>query len=149
MERISSSGSFFSQKGERGQHNTGCPPKHLNITICIKLRGIIHMNKQEMVKAIAMDAELTQVAVNKVLNSLEKITHETLARGEKVQLTGFLSIKPVYRAPRKGYDPLKNVAMDIEETMSVSVKAGEKLKTAVEGLNVADFRPVAKDIAAE
>lgn len=102
-----------------------------------------------MVKAISMDTGLTQVAVNKVLNSLEKTTHETLARGEKVQLTGFLSVKPVYRAPRKGYDPLKNVAMDIEETMSVSVKAGEKLKTAVEGLNVADFRPAAKEVATD
>lgn len=107
------------------------------------------MNKQEIVKAISQDTALTQVAVNKVLTSLEKITHKTLANGEKVQLTGFLSIKPAYRAPRKGFDPLKNVPMDIAETMSVSVKAGEKLKTAVADLDVAQFRPVRKEEVSE
>lgn len=97
-----------------------------------------------MVKAIAGETGLTQVAVNKVLNSLENITYNTIAKGEKVQLTGFLSVKPVYRAPRKGYDPLKEVPMDIAETMSVAAKVGEKLKTAADGLDVAKFRPAKK-----
>lgn len=113
------------------------------------LRGLFKMNKQEMVKAIAQDTELTQVAVNKVLNSLEKITYETVAKGEKVQLTGFLSVKPVYRAPRKGYDPLKDIPMDIAETMSVAAKVGEKLKTAADNLDVAKFRPAKKEAKAE
>lgn len=98
-----------------------------------------------MVKAIAGDTGLTQVAVNKVLNSLEKTTHETLAKGERVQLTGFITIKPVYRAARKGFDPLKKVAMDIEPTMSVGVKAGEKLKTAVADLDINEFAPEVKE----
>ena len=97
------------------------------------------MNKQEMVKAISVDTGLTQVDVNKVLNSLEKKTHETVAAGEKVQLTGFLNITPVARAARKGFDPVKKVAMDIAPTVGLSVKAGEKLKTAVEGLKYEDF----------
>ena len=98
------------------------------------------MNKQEMVKAIAnTDEALTQVAVNKVLNALEAITIATLEKGEKVQLTGFLTVKPVPRAARKGFDPIKQVAMDIEPTVGVSAKAGEKLKKAVEGLKYEDF----------
>ena len=101
-------------------------------------------NKQEAVKAIAEKTELTQVAVNKVFGALEEYVHETLAKGEKVQLTGFLNIKPAYRAARKGFDPLKEVPMEIPETVGVSVKAGEKLKKATNGLDVAKFRPAEK-----
>jgi nucleoid DNA-binding protein len=97
------------------------------------------MNKQEVIKAIAGKTGLTQVDTTKVLNALEEVTHETLAKGEKVQLTGFLTIKPVGRAARKGFDPTKNVPMDIPPTVGVSAKAGEKLKTATEGLDYADF----------
>lgn len=99
------------------------------------------MNKQEIVKAIASKTGLTQVDTTKVLNALEDVAHEALGNGDKVQLTGFLTIKPVYRAARKGFDPIKQVAMDIPPTVGVSVKAGEKLKKAVEGLNVEDFAP--------
>jgi nucleoid DNA-binding protein len=99
------------------------------------------MNKQEAVKAIAAKTGLTQVDTSKVLNALEEITYETLQNGDKLQLTGFLTIKPVYRAARKGFDPIKQVAMDIPPTVGVSVKSGEKLKKAVEGLNVEDFVP--------
>lgn len=105
------------------------------------------MNKQEMVKAIAEETKLTQVDTSKVLSALEKITNETIKKGGKVQLTGFITIKPVYRAARKGFDPIKKVAMDINPTVGISVKAGEKLKLAVEGLDVADFAPKSEDKA--
>lgn len=94
-----------------------------------------------MIKAIATETGLTQVDTSKVLNALEKITNETLAKGERVQLTGFITIKPVFRAARKGFDPIKKVAMDIEPTVGISVKAGEKLKTAIADLKVEDFAP--------
>jgi DNA-binding protein HU-beta len=100
------------------------------------------MNKQELVKAVAGKTELTQVAVNKVLNALEEQVVENLQSGEKTQLTGFITVKPVYRAARKGFDPIKKEAMDIQPTVGVSAKAGEKLRKAVESLNVADFAPV-------
>lgn len=97
------------------------------------------MNKQEIVKAIASETGLTQVDTNKVLASLEAQTIAAVQRGEKVQLTGFLNIKPVFRAARKGFDPIKKVAMDIEPAVGVSVKAGEKLKKASTDLDVSKF----------
>lgn len=102
------------------------------------------MNKQEMVKAIASETGLTQVDSSKVLNALEAITIRTLEAGDRVQLTGFLTVKPVGRAARKGFDPIKQVAMDIDPTVGVSVKAGEKLKKAVEGLEYKDFAKESK-----
>ena len=101
------------------------------------------MNKQEMIKAVAQKTGMTQVDVGKALTALEDITHEVLGKGDKVQLTGFITIKPVYRAARKGFDPLKKEAMDIAPTVGVSVKAGEQLKKAVEKLKVEDFAPKA------
>lgn len=97
------------------------------------------MNKQEMVKAIASETQLTQVDVTKVINSLESITFNTLKKGEKVQLTGFFTAAPVARAARKGFDPIKKEAMEIEPTVGVKVKAGEKLKKATDGLKYEDF----------
>lgn len=102
------------------------------------------MNKQELVKAIASETELTQVAVNKVINALEKITISNLEKGEKTQLTGFYTVKPVPRAARKGFDPLKQVPMDIEPTVGVKVSAGEKLKAAVTELKYEDFAKESK-----
>lgn len=103
------------------------------------------MNKQEMIKAISVDTKLTQVDVGKVLSSLEKITDETIKKGDKVQLTGFVTIKAVGRAARKGYDPIKKVAMDIAPTVGISVRAGEKLRKATEGLNYADYANSTED----
>lgn len=103
------------------------------------------MNKQEMIKAISVDTKLTQVDVGKVLASLEKITDETVKKGDKVQLTGFITIKAVGRAARKGYDPIKKVAMDIAPTVGISVRAGEKLRKATDGLNYADYANVVEE----
>lgn len=103
------------------------------------------MNKQEMIKAIAVKTGLTQVDTGKVIGALEDITFENLKKGDKTQLTGFLTVKPVYRAARKGFDPIKKVAMDIAPTVGVQAKVGEHLKTAVADLDVSKFKPEAED----
>ncbi|AGR46832.1 hypothetical protein SHANETTE_163 [Bacillus phage Shanette] len=102
------------------------------------------MNKQETVKAISVRTGLTQVDVNKVFTALKEITVETLKKGEKLQLTGFWGVEPAYRAPRKGFDPIKKEPMEIAATVGVRIKAGEDLKKAVKGLKVEDFAPKAE-----
>lgn len=97
------------------------------------------MNKQEMIKAMSEDNGLTQVDNAKVLASLEKLTIEAIEAGERVQLTGFVSFRPVYRAPRKGFDPINQVPMDIPAAVGVKVAAGQRLKRATEELEVSDF----------
>jgi len=97
------------------------------------------MNKQEAIKAIANKTGFTQVDTQKTLQALEDLAVEVLARGERLQLTGFLTLKPVPRAARKGFDPIKGEAMDIPPTVGVAAKSGEKLKKAVEDLKYEDF----------
>lgn len=102
------------------------------------------MNKQEMVKAISTKTGLTQVDTNKVLAALENITFEAIKKGEKVQLTGFCTIKPVYRAERKGFDPIKKKEIAIAPTVGVSIKPGEKLRAVTKDLDVTKFAPQEK-----
>lgn len=99
------------------------------------------MNKQEMIKAMSQDNGLTQVDNSKAINSLEKIVAQCITEGERVQLTGFVSFRPVYRAPRKGYNPIKQEPMDIPATVGIKVSAGQRLKEAVDTLDVTDFEP--------
>jgi len=104
------------------------------------------MNKQDIVKAISKDTGLTQVSINKTISSLEKLVGELLAQGERAQLTGFVTFKPVYRAARKGFDPINKVPMDIAPAIGVSVKAGDKIRKATEGLDVSKFAPAPGEV---
>jgi len=97
------------------------------------------MNKQDIVRAIAGETGLTQIAVGKMLGSLENQVVKALEAGDKVQITGFFTAKPVARAARKGYDPIKGESMEIEPTVGVVVRAGESLKKAVKLLNYEDY----------
>ncbi|MMZ60410.1 DNA-binding protein HU [compost metagenome] len=98
------------------------------------------MNKQEAIKAAAQKTGLTQVDTAKTLSALEEVIYETLAKGERIQLTGLVTFAPVARAARKGFDPTKGVPMDIPPTVGVSTKAGQKTKQAVEGLKFEDVK---------
>ena len=99
------------------------------------------MNKQEAIKAIASKKNLTQKVVSDVLAGLEEVTISEIKKGRKMQLTGFVTIKPVYRSPRKGFDPLNNVPVDIAESVGLSAKPGEGLRNIAKQLKVDKFRP--------
>ena len=51
------------------------------------------MNKSELIAALAGKAELSKKDAEKALNAFVDVVNETLAKGEKVQLTGF-AFKP-------------------------------------------------------
>jgi len=106
------------------------------------------MNKQELIKVIATKTGATQVDTTKFFAALEGTVEENLAKAEKTQITGFLSVKPVYRSARKGYDPLKQVEIAIDPAIGVSIKAGEKLKKIVSELDVAAFKAQEDALAA-
>lgn len=97
------------------------------------------MNKGEMIKAIATDAGLTQVDVNKFLISQQKVVAETLRQGGEVQLIGFMTIRPIAKAARTGRNISTDQPMIIPETVGVSMSPGKNLKDAVAELDYADF----------
>lgn len=89
------------------------------------------MNKQELVKAIAKDAGVTQTAVLAVINSFELNVAEALADGETVKLVGFGTFKTTERAAYTARNPATGDEVEVLAKTHVSFVAGKGLKDAV------------------
>ena len=89
------------------------------------------MTKAELVSAIAQKTEFTKKDSEKFLNAaLEAITEE-LAKGNKVQITGFGTFEVKERAARTGRNPRTKEEIEIPASKLPVFKAGKALKDAV------------------
>lgn len=98
------------------------------------------LNTEGVIKAMAdaskaTDSPLSQKDAQNALNLLKTVVNNALATGQKVQLTGFVSFSPSYRAPRKGNNVITNEPMDIPGCVVVTVKAGKALKDTMKSLD--------------
>jgi DNA-binding protein HU-beta len=89
------------------------------------------MNKTELVKVVAEQAELTQKDAAKAVDALIEIISETLAQEEKIQLIGFGTFEVRERAARKGRNPQTGEEIEIAASKVPAFKAGKALKEAV------------------
>ena len=89
------------------------------------------MNKQELVKKIALDAEVTQRQASLMVDSMINIVMDTVAKGEKVQLLGFGTFEMKTRAARTGRNPQTGAAMKIAASQTLSFKPSSVFKSAV------------------
>lgn len=89
------------------------------------------MNKTELVKAIALSADVPNGTAEKVLNAfLENVTSE-LVKGGDVTLIGFGSFVVKDKAERKGKNPATGEAIVIPARKVPTFKAGKGLKDAL------------------
>ncbi len=72
------------------------------------------ITKKMIEKQISCETGITQIKVEKVVNSLLRFISEALLNGETVMFTGFGAFKPVKRAPKKGRDFQKGKALLIK-----------------------------------
>ncbi|MGI6719035.1 MAG: HU family DNA-binding protein [Bacteroidales bacterium] len=86
------------------------------------------MNKSELIKFIAEDAQMTQVDAAKALNSFMKGVEEALKRDEKVTLVGFGTWKVVDRAARTGINPQTKEKIKIKAKKVVKFNSGSNLE---------------------
>lgn len=98
------------------------------------------LNTEGVVKAMseaskATDTPISQKAAGDMLNVFKSVVTNALATGQRVQLTGFLTLAPSYRAARKGNNVITGQPMDIPDGVVVNVKAGKSLKDATKGLD--------------
>lgn len=98
------------------------------------------LNTDGVIKAMSeaskeTDSPISQKDAQNALNLLKTVVSNALATGQKVQLTGFLSFSPSYRAPRKGNNVITNEPMDIPGCVVVTVKAGKSLKDTMKTLD--------------
>ncbi len=86
------------------------------------------MNKSELIKFIAEDAQMTQADAAKALNSFMKGVEQSLKKGEKVTLVGFGTWKVVERAARTGINPQTREKIQIKAKKVVKFNSGSNLE---------------------
>ena len=88
------------------------------------------MNKAELVSAIAKRADVPASTVNSVLDGLQEELIEAITRGEKVAVSGLLSVERTTRSARTGRNPQTGESIDIPAANTVKVTPGSNLKKA-------------------
>lgn len=91
------------------------------------------MNKSELIDAVAAKAGTTKSEAADVIAAFEEVVTEALRRGEKVQLSGFLTFETTRRAARTGRNPRTGETVQIPAATVPKVKIGKTLKDAVGG----------------
>ncbi len=88
------------------------------------------MNKNELVSAIADEADLSKAQAENALNATMDAITKTLAAGGQVSLVGFGNFSSKKRAARTGRNPQTGKTIEIKEAVIAGFKAGKKLKDA-------------------
>jgi DNA-binding protein HU-beta len=91
------------------------------------------VNRNELVAGVAGKAGIPRNQAEKVLDALGDVVTEAVHNGDKVSLTGLLSIERVLRAPRTGRNPQTGEPLSIPAGYSVRLSCGSRLKAAARG----------------
>ena len=89
------------------------------------------MNKNELVTAMADQAEISKKDAEKALKAFVEVVTEELKKGGKVQLVGFGTFEVSERPAREGRNPQSGQTMKIAASKAPKFKAGKPLKDAL------------------
>jgi DNA-binding protein HU-beta len=90
-----------------------------------------HLNRTDLVAAVAAESGQSQGAVNGVLDALFSTLAKSLAEGSEVSIPGWLKVEQTSRAARTGRNPQTGEPIEIAASKGVKISAGSKLKAAV------------------
>lgn len=88
------------------------------------------LNKTELVAKIAAETGQSQAAVSNVLDGLFAAVSDTVSKGDKVSIPGWVSFEVVSTSARTGRNPRTGESIEIPAGKRVKVTAGSKLKAA-------------------
>lgn len=91
------------------------------------------MKKQELVAAIAQEAEISKKDADRALAATINAISKALADGDKIQLVGFGTFEVRERAARTGKNPRTGEKIEIAASKVPAFKAGKALKDVVNG----------------
>ena len=91
------------------------------------------MNKEELVKAVAEKAKVSQKQSAEVIAAVLETVQKTVAKGKKVTLVGFGTWEARKRAARTGRNPQTGKELKIPAKTVPAFSAGKKFKTIVNG----------------
>ena len=89
------------------------------------------MKKQDLIKAMASAAGLSQDAASKALNALVSVVTAELKAGKEVNVTWFGAFKVSKRAARNGVNPRTGAKISIPAMKTPVFRAGKTLKENV------------------
>lgn len=89
------------------------------------------MNKQELIKQIAIDTGITQTDVTAVINAFQHNIAASLSWGNDVVLVGFGTFKTAQRSARTARNPKTGEVVQVPAKTAVTFSAGKALKDAV------------------
>ena len=89
------------------------------------------MNKTELIAAVAESAGLTKKDTERVLNAALDAITASLAKGEKVQLSGFGTFEVKQRQARMGRNPKTRESVKIPPSRVPDFKPSQNLKEIV------------------
>ena len=89
------------------------------------------MTKQNLVNYIAEEAGLTKADATRALDAVLNGIVKGLQEEGKVTLTGFCTFTKQHKDARKGRNPRTGETVNIPARNAVSIKAGAKLKDAI------------------
>ena len=89
------------------------------------------MNKEELVKAVAASAKLSQKETAEVIGAVIETVQKTVSKGKKVTLVGFGTFEPRKRAARVGRNPQTGNEIKIAAKTVPAFSAGKKFKDMV------------------
>ena len=89
------------------------------------------MNKTELIAAVSESAGLTKKDTERVINAVIDAITDALAKGDKVQISGFGTFEIKDREARVGRNPHTKEAIEIPATRVPSFKASKALKDTV------------------
>lgn len=103
------------------------------------------LNTDAIVKSMSeaskeLENPISQVQARAFLNLFRDSIASALSNGKAVKLNGFITVKPSYRAPRKGNNVLTGKPMDIPGCVIATVKAGKALRDATQELDESDIK---------
>ncbi len=89
------------------------------------------MNKNEIIKAIAERAQLTQKEVATVVDGFFSIATEVLQKGGEVSVAGFGKFVVKQRAARESINPRTKAVVKVPASKAVAFKPAKAIKDAV------------------
>jgi len=89
------------------------------------------MNKEELVKAVATAAKLSQKDTAEIISATIETIQKTVSKGKKVTLVGFGTFEARKRAARVGRNPQTGKEIKIAAKTVPAFSAGKKFKELV------------------
>jgi DNA-binding protein HU-beta len=101
---------------------------------CHNDRKSIHMNRKELIDALADKTGSSKADADRNIAALIEIVTATLKKGDNVALVGFGTFEVRKRAARIGRNPATGAELKIKASKAPAFKAGATLKAAVNGI---------------